>query len=222
MDKSAAASPFRWPDFRHLFVATACATFASRAMAVVLGYRVYALTNSPLALGGLGLVEAIPAISLALYGGHIADRRDRRSILRITLVGLTLCALALALLLEWIHVRQGQLFLLYAVVFIAGIARGFAEPAAGALEAQVVPRELLVNSSTLMATCWLIGAVVGPLVAGVTYATAGPGWTFLGIALIYLAAWLAILRIAPRPVPDVPAGESVWESVAVGVEPASV
>ncbi len=83
--KKPAFAPFAWPDFRRLFVATACATTASRALAVVLGYKVYELTGDPLALGGLGLVEAIPSVGLALFGGHVADRVDRRSILRVTL-----------------------------------------------------------------------------------------------------------------------------------------
>ena len=115
-------------------------------MAVVLGYEVYALTGSPLALGILGLVEAIPALSLALYGGHIADRVDRRRILRRTLGALIVCAGILSIL-ETTNLGKAQLVMLYGVVFLAGIARGFAEPAAAALEAQVVPWELLINSS---------------------------------------------------------------------------
>ena len=214
--KPSAWAPFLWPDFRHLFVSNACATFAGRALAVLLGYQVYALTNSPLALGGLGLVEAIPSISLALYGGHIADRRDRRLILRATLAALATCAAALAAL-EHFGAGEAQLYFLYGVVFVAGIARGFAEPAAGALEAQVVPRDLLINSSTLMASCWLIGAVTGPLAAGVAFTAVGAAATFLAIALIYLAALMAIWRIGQRPIPAAPLGESVWESVAAGV-----
>src|SRR5580692_3255724 len=65
--------PFSWPDFRSLFAAAFCSTLASRALAVVLGYEVYELTGDPLALGMLGLIEVIPAVSISLYGGHIAD-----------------------------------------------------------------------------------------------------------------------------------------------------
>ncbi len=133
--QSSALVPFRWPDFRRLFVAAACSTLASRGLAVVLGYEVYELTKSPLSLGILGLVEAIPALSLALYGGHVADRTDRRRILRRTLGALVVCAAILALL-ETTNLGKAQLVMLYAVVFLAGIARGFAEPAAAALEAQ--------------------------------------------------------------------------------------
>ena len=208
--------PFRWPDFRCLFAAAFCSTLASRALAVVLGYEVYDLTGNPLALGMLGLIDVIPAVSIALYGGHIADRRDRRQILRITLGALVLSAIALALV-EGSGIDHGKLILLYGVVFVAGIARGFAEPAAQALEAQVVPFEVLINSSTLMASCWMTAAVVGPLVGGFSYQHLGSAWTFGGIAVLYALAWVAINLISPKPRPAPPEGESIWESVAVGV-----
>src|SRR3984885_716588 len=150
-------------------------------MSVALGYKVYDLTGSPLSLGILGLVEAIPALSLALYGGHVADRSDRRRILRTTLGALVICAGILALV-ERANLGKAQLVMLYAVVFLAGIARGFAEPAAAALEAQVVPWELLIHSSTLMAGCWMSAAVIGPMVGGVAFATLGAAWTFVGVA----------------------------------------
>jgi MFS family permease len=213
---SSSLAPFRWPDFRRLFVAAACSTLASRGLAVVLGYEVYDLTKNPLALGILGLVEAIPALSLALYGGHIADRHDRRRILRRTLGALVICAVALAIV-EAANLGKAQLFLLYGVVFIAGIARGFAEPAAAALEAQVVPWGILMNSSTIMASCWMTAAVVGPLLGGLAFARFGSGWTYLGVGSLYTLAWLSIDRMTPRPPPPPPADESVWESVATGI-----
>jgi MFS family permease len=224
-------APLRFADFRSLFVAAFCSTIASRALAVVLGYQVYELTGNPLSLGILGLVEAIPALSLALFGGHVADRHDRRKVLRITLAALIVCACALSALgasdldktrltlsaLGGRDLGNAKLTLLYTVVFIAGIARGFAEPAASALEAQVVPWEILVNSSTLMASCWMSAAVVGPLVGGVAYQHLGPAWTYTGIAVFYGLSWIAITTIAPRPRPAPPEGESVWQSVAEGV-----
>lgn len=207
---------FAWPDFRRLYALTATSTVASRALAVVLGYEVYAITKSPLALGALGLVEAIPALSLALYGGHVADRRDRRMILRLTLLALVACAAALAVL-EALSREHVQLLVLYTVVFVAGVARGFSEPAAAALEAQIVPWELLVNSSTLMATCWLSAAVMGPLLGGYAFTYLGAASTYGAISALYGIAWLATLRISPKPVPSIPAEESVWESISQGV-----
>src|SRR5437764_12414162 len=86
------ASVFSLPDFRLLLTSITCSTLAGQALVLVVRIQVYELTNSPLALGLLGLVEAVPAISLALYGGHVADRHDRRWILRTTAAILTLCA----------------------------------------------------------------------------------------------------------------------------------
>src|SRR5580765_6573143 len=91
-------SVFGLPDFRFMMVSIACATLAGQALALVAGYQVFDITGKPVAIGILGLVEAIPAITLSLYGGHIADRYDRRKILIITLSMLTTCA---GLLVVW-------------------------------------------------------------------------------------------------------------------------
>lgn len=210
-------APFREPDFKFLYVALACLTLGSRALAVVLGFTIYELTGSKLAIGYLGLVEAIPSLSLALYGGHVADRHDRRSILRITLGTLVVSASLLAFLTYWNAGHTG-LWMVYAVVFVAGIARGFGEPAAAALEAQVVPKPLLVQSATLMAGCWMTSGIVGPLLAGFAFGTVGPVWTLSGIAVLYVGAWLAIAQLQPRP-PQRPAvQEPVWQSVVAGAK----
>jgi MFS family permease len=209
-------APFGFSDFRSLFLAAFSSTLGSRALTVVLGYEVYELTGNPLALGMLGLVEAIPSLSLALFGGHMADRHDRRQILRITLAGLIVCCCGLGLL--GMHdFGPLKLTLIYTIVFTAGIARGFAEPAAAALEAQVVPWEILVNSSTLMASCWTTAAVIGPLWGGFAYQLSGASKTYLAIAFLYGISWIAITRITPRPRPPAPEGESVWQSVSEGV-----
>ncbi|MBS0210142.1 MAG: MFS transporter [Planctomycetes bacterium] len=189
---------------------------AGRALILVLGYRLYARTGDPGALGFLGLVEAIPALPLSLFGGHVADRHDRRRILLITLPLLIACA-ALLSASEFTGYEQAELPLIFAVAFVAGVARGFAEPAASALEAQVVPFNWLVNSSTLMASCWTTAAVIGPLVGPWMYATWGGGVTYASIAALYAIAFLAITGIAPKPIPVAPEGESVWQSVALGV-----
>src|SRR5882762_10696202 len=65
-------------EYRNFWLSSSAWVFASRALAVVVGFQLYALTKNPLMLGWLGLVEAIPALSLVLYGGHYADKHDRR------------------------------------------------------------------------------------------------------------------------------------------------
>src|SRR2546423_9839557 len=65
-------------EYRNFWLSSSAWVFASRAAAVVVGFQLDALTKNPLVLGWIGLVEAIPALSLVLYGGHYADRHDRR------------------------------------------------------------------------------------------------------------------------------------------------
>src|SRR6267142_1993566 len=65
-------------EYRTFWLSSSAWVFASRALAVIVGFQLYALTKNPLVLGWLGFVEAIPALSLVLYGGHYADKHDRR------------------------------------------------------------------------------------------------------------------------------------------------
>lgn len=214
---SSSLAAWVWPEFRRLFVANAFTTLGYRALTLVIGYQVYELTSSTLALGMLGLVEAIPAISLALFGGHVADRFDRRAILLYTLAVLAVCATCFAGISST-NFGDHQLWLLYSVIFIAGIARGFVEPAASAIEASVVPREVYVNASTWMASAWLSCAVLGPVVGGLCYGLAGPIATYVMIAVFFACAWYAALGISPKPSHQPPADESIWQSIAIGVK----
>src|SRR5688572_3979082 len=93
-----AYAALRVAEIRLMLIASGCAGLAHRALAVVVGYQVYAITKSPLMIGVLGLVEAVPAIALSLYGGHIADRTDRRAIILATRSVSFVCAIAFALI----------------------------------------------------------------------------------------------------------------------------
>src|ERR1700733_15384305 len=134
------------PDIRYWIGSVGFFTLASRALAVVIGFQIYKITHSALCLGWLGLIEAIPALSLVLIGGYVADHFSRRKILLITRASSFICALSLAALSmqNYAHSLIG----LYAVVFAAGIARGFADPANSAFEAQIVPKTMTVNASS--------------------------------------------------------------------------
>jgi MFS family permease len=121
-------------------------TLASRALAVVIGFQIYKLTHNPLSLGWLGLVEAIPAILIAPFGGYVADHVNRRTIILITRAVSCLCTLILAII-SW-ETHLNSLPGLYVMIFVAGIARGFADPANTAFEAQMVPKHLTVNASS--------------------------------------------------------------------------
>jgi MFS family permease len=83
MKSSRIPAVLRLRDFQALLVSRFTWWFVMSGLTVVVGYQVYLLTHDPLALGLLGLVEAFPALTLSLFGGHLADRRDRKTIIVI-------------------------------------------------------------------------------------------------------------------------------------------
>ena len=110
-------------EFRAYVAARLTNSLATSALAVVVAYQTYELTHDPLALGWLGLVEATPALSLALFGGHVADRRDRRSLVLLASFAMAVCALLLALIST--NAASYGVLAIFGVIFLTGVAGGF-------------------------------------------------------------------------------------------------
>jgi MFS family permease len=190
-----ARSLFALPEFRALVGARATNALAVSALATVVAFQVYDLTRDPLSLGWLGLVEAIPALSLVLFGGHVADRRERRTIVVATRATMTTCAIVLA----GLSAAGPTLLGILAVIFVTGIGSGFERPAQTALEAQVVPREAAVRGISILSTVSEAGSIFGPAAGGIAIAIIGIPATYAAIAVLlgvisigvtWLQAWL--------------------------------
>lgn len=201
------------PDIRLFIGATAFFTLAGRALAVVIGFQIYRLTHSPFALGMLGLIEAIPALSLVLVGGYVADYFNRQRILLAMRAMSLACAMALAVLSAS---QAPPLWALYAVVFLAGIARGFADPANTAFEAQVVPRPLTVNAASWISSTWLGCSVIGPAVIGFVFEAWGAAGSYLLIAAGFLLSWCCTFAIPPKIQLKLERKESILRSLSLG------
>lgn len=203
-------------DIRLFIFSVGFFTLASRALAVVIGFQIYRITHSALALGWLGLIEAIPALSLALFGGYAADHFNRRNILLITRASSCVCAVALALL-SWESVSSSvSVAGLYAVIFLVGIARGFADPASSAFEAQIVPQHLTVNASSWLSSTWISCAVIGPAAIGFIFDAWGAVGSYAAIAACFILAWFFTLAIPPRPQPKPEQKEPILKSIGSG------
>ncbi|TDE86157.1 MFS transporter [Deinococcus sp. S9] len=205
----------RLPEFRAMLLATVCSTLAGRAVALTVAYQLYQLTKNPLTLGILGLVEAIPALSLALLGGVVADRNDRRRILLLTTSVEVICALLFFLYAP--HASTLGYAPILALIFLLGIARGFSDPALPAFEAQVVPRELLLRASAWQSSAWQAAAILGPALGGVLYAAVSARGTYLVAAVLYGLALACLAYVRPKPRPAFTPGEPVWQSVKEGL-----
>ncbi|GMA16870.1 MFS transporter [Deinococcus metallilatus] len=205
----------RLPEFRAMLLATVCSTLAGRAVALTVAYQLYQLTKSPLTLGILGLVEAIPALSLALLGGVVADRNDRRRILLITTGVEVACSLLFFLYAP--HAPALGYGPILALIFLLGTARGFSDPALPAFEAQVVPRELLLRASAWQSSAWQAAAIAGPALGGVLYAAVGARGSYLFAAGLYGLALACLASVKAKPRPAFTPGEPVWRSVKEGL-----
>ena len=207
----------RDPLFRAFLIANMAERFAAAAMTVLLGFQVYELTHNPLDLAWLGLVEAIPGISLVLYGGHVADRHSRRQIMLVAAALLAALAGAVALVSGQGH--RHALYLLFLLAFLAGVVRAFENPAASGLEAQVVPIQHVLPGIALLATTARLADVLGPLAGGLAWATLGPAWTYGAIAAVFAASCIAILLGVPeQPLPNPGRdGQSAMQNIAEGV-----
>jgi MFS family permease len=153
-------------------------------------------------LGMVGLAQFLPLFLLTLVAGYVADRVDRRWIVRASLALEMLCAAALAILV-WMDAMT--LAPLFGVAVALGIGRAFAGPALSSFAPNLVPPPLLPSAIALNSIAWQAGAVAGPLLGGAAYA--------LSISLPYEAsAFLFAVAVGAmmviRPIPLGNAGDS--------------
>lgn len=206
-------------EFRYFLTARLFMTLALMIIDVIVYWNVYEKTQDPLSIGLIGLAEAVPAILVALYAGHIADRRSRKRIVNQFQSLLLVCTLGL-MFLNMSHSAVAQsleLGSIYFLVFIIGIARGFLGPALFGIQGQIVPRELYANASTWNSTVWHTGSVVGPAFGGLIYGAFGITWAY-GIACAFLLiSFILLILIKDRPIAAPTVKESLKESLMTGI-----
>ncbi|MFY8110199.1 MAG: MFS transporter [Bacteroidia bacterium] len=172
-------------------------TLGFQMQAVLVGWRIFELTKNPLSLGLIGLAEAIPALSVALYAGHLADIKNKKKILLICLTGLIISSIGLFLsnssLLQ--IQNESRVLFMYFFIFTSGIARGFYAPSSFSIIPKLVPKDLLVNAGTLNSTVWQFAAVVGPAIGGLIYAFGGIDLSFGIIICFMLIGFFNLTRV---------------------------
>jgi MFS family permease len=165
------------------------------------------------------LAEAIPAITVALYAGHLADSKNRKYIILTCLSILFLCGTALLSVTYYRNnIEQNQLLLIiYSIIFFTGIARGFISPSVTAFMGQIVDKSIYKNAVTWSSNVWQFASVVGPAVAGLLYISLGIVNTYLVQVLLILVAVLSAIAIVSKPVPTKIVGEKVRDRIQEGL-----
>jgi MFS family permease len=190
-------------DFKLLIVARFFFTLAVQMQAVVLGWQMYQLTGEALYLGLIGLVEAVPAIGLALFAGYIVDRSRPLFVYRWVLLGSLFSGL---LMLVSQHENIGisiqlQVVLLYMSSFITGAGRGFSHPSMYAAVPRLVPREKLTEAYAWAASIMQVARISGPAFGGLLFGFAGMTFTAALICALLVIASFALTLIKNSPAP---------------------
>ncbi len=193
-----------------------------RMSGTVVGWWIYDLTNSPLALGLVGLSEVIPALSFALYAGHYIDRNENKNLLLKCIILYTCCILfflflsdshTINLLKPWTIAT-----IIFGVIAITGIIRSFSGPTFSSMIAKIVPRNILSSAAAISSATWLIASIFGHACGGFLIAFLGIHYTFLVILGLLIIGYFLLSRISSKPIMINSSAVSTWQSVKEGLQ----
>ena len=211
----------RIAEFRNLLIGRFIFIMGLRMMSTVVGWWIYNLTNAPFAIGIVGLSEFIPAVSFALYAGHVIDISEKRKLL-VRGVALYFTAAFCLLILstsftsKYLH-NHSIALCIYLLIFCTGIIRSFTGPVFNVVLAQVVPRTALQNATTWNQGAWLSASVTGHAMGGFLIASLGISGTFAVIVSLILIAWMVLMRLKPKPPLNERGEKKTWDSVKEGL-----
>ena len=194
-------SPLRGRDhgsFRVLYASRSVTLFGTQATDVALLVQAKQLTGSAFAVGLLGVAELVPLVVFGLYGGVLADRLDRRRMLRWCEAGLGLLAAALAGNAVAPH---PAVWPLYALAAAMSMLTALQRPSLEAAIPRTVPRDQLAAAAALLSISGDAGAIIGATVGGAIAAGPGAGWVYGFDTVSFAASFLLLLRLRPLPPP---------------------
>ncbi len=211
----------RYREFNIFLVVRLAMVFAWSMQFIVIEWQVYSLTKDPLSLGIIGLMEIIPAVSMALFAGHIVDQSEKRNLLIRCVLGFSVISLGLFLItlpsLEHRYSQRTILYGIYALVFLGGLVRAFIGPTIFSLIALIVPKNIYPNAATWSSSTWQVASVFGPALAGFSISWIGVHWSLCIIFGFSLMALGFLLRISRKPILNPKLGEPVFKSLKDGL-----
>ncbi|SFC67366.1 Predicted arabinose efflux permease, MFS family [Algibacter lectus] len=188
---------------------------------IVIEWQVYSLTKDPLSLGIIGLMEIIPAFTMALFAGHIVDQKEKRNLLATCISAFSLISFGL-FMLTWDKIvgdwsSKSILYSIYALVFFGGFLRSFFGPTIFSLVALIVPKKVYPNAATWNSSTWQMAGVLGPALGGFTIGWIGVHWSLCIIFGLILMSFFILLQIKRKPILNPKIGEPVIDSLKEGL-----
>ena len=182
----------RIPAIRAFVLSRTAGSISVTLIQAAVAWQVYAISNSALQLGLIGLVRFVPALGMSLIGGAVADSYNRRNIILISqLVPLTVAVVMLAAIAS----GRVTLALLYAVVLVTGLASAFEQPARQAILPAIVPPYLFARAVAINSTMQALAFATGPTVAGAAIAGFGIAAAYIAYGVFVLLSMTAMVWV---------------------------
>lgn len=212
---------FRIKEFTTFLVVRFALIFGWSMQFIVIEWKVYELTGDPLYLGLIGLMEIVPALSMALFAGHIVDQKEKRNLLALCVSAFSMISLGLF----WIT-SEGMraafstptlLYIIYGLVFFGGFLRAFFGPTIFSLVALIVPKKIYPNAATWNSSIWQMARVLGVTFGGISIDWIGVHWSLSIVFFLVSCSLIFLFRIKRKPVLNPKIGEPVFQSLQEGV-----
>ena len=199
-------------DYRRLLSAQSISSLGSSITYVVLPWQIYQLTHSSAMVGLVGVAEFVPMLLMAFVGGNLADRFDRRSLVRMAESALALVA---ALLMLNALRSSPSIAVIFVLASVSAALSALARPARDSIVPRIVPANLISAAAALGSLVYSISWVAGPAVVGLMVARLGPAVGF-GIDAASFVLSVGILSMI-RPLPPREQAASIgWSSLVEG------
>ena len=211
----------RFREFNIFLMMRFAMVFAWSMQFVIIEWEVYSLTKNPLSLGIIGLMEIIPAVSMALFAGHIVDQNEKRNLLLKCILGFSLVSLGLFLITVPSITKdlslKTTLYTIYGLVFLGGLVRAFISPTNFSLLSLLVPKKIYPNASTWSSSTWQLASMFGPAIAGFSIGFIGVHWSMCVVFGFSIVAFILLLQISIKPILNPKIGEPIIDSLKEGV-----
>lgn len=171
-------------------------TVAMQMKITILSYFLYKLSGEAIALGMLGLYEALPRILLALPAGYQVERMEKRKALAIVVGSYFILTLLLYLAMNYFQSNPDILTeVVYISVFLMGVIGSMGMGASVALFSAIIPKDRMAQYSAMSSNAWQIGAIIGPILGGYLIKFSGSENAFLVVVFFLFIALLSILKL---------------------------
>ncbi|MBI3366304.1 MFS transporter [Candidatus Roizmanbacteria bacterium] len=190
-------SPFialQYSDFRLLWIGLFISSIGSQMQLVAVNWHIYLLTKSAFSLGIIGFARFLPMIILSPFSGIIADMIDRKKLMLLAQIFMTIFSLILTIT-TFLHIVSPTM--IYFLIAALSAASSFDMPARQSLVPSLVPKKHFINAVSINTTMWQASMVLGPSLGGFIIASLGIGNVYLINAFSFIAVIIAILAMAP-------------------------